>query len=78
MVKKIEMLEFISNDLHHRGDLDATRKFDKLVGNCLIAFEDSLGKLDGENKLKKLQNGIDKLLETDIEIMKIGDSNIKE
>lgn len=78
LVKKIEMLEFISNELHHKGALDATRKFDKLLKNCLFAFEDSLGKLNGDNKLQKLQNGIDKLLETDIEIIKIGDSKIKE
>jgi len=74
LVKKIEMLKFISDQLHHKGDLEATHKFDKLMKNCVIAFEDSLGKLGGENKIQKLIAGVDKLLETDTEIKKIGET----
>ena len=51
--KKIDMLKYIQGVLHHKGDLGATRKFNKLVKSYLIAFEVSLGKLDGVYKINK-------------------------
>lgn len=70
LLKKVEMLKFISEDLHHKGDLEATHKFDKMLKNCLIAFEDSLGDLEGENKIQKIESGINKLLDQDTNIIK--------
>ena len=39
-----------------------------MLKNCLISFDEFLGRLEAEDKFQKLQLRINKLLETDTEI----------